>query len=291
MRRISVVFAWAMGIALGLAAAHAGAQASQGAAEVKPKPKAAALPTGGTFTVTPALLQKLKSSDEAQIRAALDDLRLAGKSAQAAAPAIGDLLERGTTTALAEAALDTLGDMEAEVASERMAVYVHHRDVALRRAAVKALIRTKGPAAAKALRRALGDADPMVRGVAATGLGTLKVKDAVPELFMALENKIAEAAAAIGQLCTGTDCDQLAAKLGRLPFDVVTGGLDQILFRPTAEVSDDEKVKVIGKLRELGTQESNKFLKDVQTRWPKGGSARVRQSIDQAVLATAGGAQ
>ncbi len=281
MRRISVVFA----VAMGLVAADAGAQGA------KPKGKPVAGPVAPPFTLTPALQQKLKSADEAQVRAALDDLRLGGKAAQAAAPSVVELLERGTTASLTEAALDTLGDMEAESASEHIAVYTHHRDVAMRRAAVKALIKTKGAAAIKGLRHALSDADPMVRGVAATGLGTLKAKDAVPDLYVALDRKIAEAAAAIGQLCTGADCDQLSAKLGRLPFDVVTGGLDQILFRPTSEITDDDKVKVIGKLRELGTQEANKFLKDVQARWPKGGSARVRQSIDQAVLATAGGAQ
>lgn len=283
MRRISTVIV----VALGLASAHAGAQGA------KPNPGPAKPPVlaAPSFAMTPAMLQKLKSGDEAQMRAALDDLRLAGKAAAGAAPQIAELLGRGMTAPLTEAALDTLADMEAEAASEAVAVYARHRDVALRRAAVKALLKTKGPAAVKALRRALSDSDPMVRGVAATGLGTLKSKDAVPDLFTALDRKMGEAAAAIGQLCTGGECDQLSAKLGRLPFDVVTGGLDQVLFRPGAEVTDDDKIKVIGKLRELGTQEANKFLKDVQSRWPKGGSARVRQSIDQAVLATAGGSQ
>jgi hypothetical protein len=130
----------------------------------------------------------------------------------------------------------------------------------------------------------------MVRGVAATGLGTLKAKDAVPDLFVALDHNVAEASASIGSLCEPAQCDQLMGKLGRVPFDVVTSGLDQVLFRPSAEVNDDAKVKVIGRLREVGTQESNKFLREVQKRWPEGWSKRVRQSIDQAVLATAGGA-
>jgi hypothetical protein len=68
----------------------------------------------------------------------------------------------------------------------------------------------------------------------------------------------------------------------------MTGGLDQILFRPTAEVDDDAKVKLVGRVRELGTAEGNKFLRDVQARWPKGGSARVKQAIDAGVQATAG---
>ena len=59
-----------------------------------------------------------------------------------------------------------------------------------------------------------------------------------------------------------------------------------MLFRPAADVSDDIKVKVVGRVRELGTGEANRFLRDVQTKWPKTWSQRVKQAIDQAVLAT-----
>jgi hypothetical protein len=100
-----------------------------------------------------------------------------------------------------------------------------------------------------------------------------------------------EAAVSIGQLCSVEQCEQLASKLGKFPFDVVTGGLDQVLFRPPTDVNDDAKVKIIGRIREQGTIEGNKFLRDVQKRWTAGWSPRVRQAIDQAVLATAGGAQ
>jgi HEAT repeat protein len=162
--------------------------------------------------------------------------------------------------------------------------------VKVRRAAAKALARTKGAAAAAALRKALSDSDPVVRGTAASSLGALKAKDAVPDLFIALDHKVNEAAASIGQLCNPDQCDQLAAKLGKLPFDVVSQALDQILFR-TADMSEDAKIKVVGRIRELGTIEANKFLRDVQKRWPANGSKRVRQSIDQAVIATSGGTQ
>jgi HEAT repeat protein len=171
-----------------------------------------------------------------------------------------------------------------------LAQYATHRTVALRRAAVKALTRTKGPAATPALRRALGDADTQVRGTAASGLGALKAKEAVGDLFLALDHKVNEAAASIGQLCSPEQCDQLAAKLGKLPFDVVTSGLDLVLFRPASEVPDDTKIKVLGRLRELGTAEANRFLKDVDKRLAKQSSPRIRQALEQAVKATSGGA-
>ena len=187
---------------------------------------------------------------------------------------------------MTESALDTLGDIQAESSSGVVAWYTHHRNVAIRRAAVKALVHTKGPTATKALRAALSDGDAAVRGEAATGLGALKAKEAVADLFVALDHRVNESAASIGMLCNPADCDALAGRLGKLPFEVVTSGLDPFLFR--SDVSDDQKIKLVGRLRELGTGEANRFLKDVQKRWPTNGSPRVRQSIDQAVLATSG---
>jgi HEAT repeat protein len=262
---------------------------AQGAAQGAKKP--GAKPGGDptpTFSMTAEVDKKLKSSNDSDVRGALDDIRLAAKGATSAVPAIVDLLQRGATAGTTEAALDTLGDIGAEAASPIVAWYSVHRTLKIRRAAVKALTKTKGTAAVKALRHALSDGDPMVRGVAATGLGALKAKEAVPDLFVALDHRVGESAASIGQLCAPAECEQLTAKLGKLPFDIVTSGLDQVLFRPTAEVSDDDKVKVLGKVREMGTQEANKFLKDVQGRWPKTASARVKGVIDQAVQATSG---
>ena len=143
------------------------------------------------------------------------------------------------------------------------------------------------PKAVAALRAALSDPDAGVRGLSATGLGNMKARDAVGDLFTALEHKVAEAAASIGQLCAAADCERLTAKLGSVPFDVITGGLDQILFRPASDVPDDLKIKIVGSVRELGTGEANRFLRDVQGKCPRDWSSRVKQAIDQAVLATA----
>lgn len=242
------------------------------------------------FDVAPAV-QKLKSGDEGQMRAALDDLRIAATSAAAAVPAVVDVLSRGLSEPLTVQAIETLADLESPEASTILSQYARHRTVAIRRAAVKALTRTKGPSAPSALRHALGDADAQVRGNAAAGLGALKAKDAVPDLFRALDHKVDEAAASIGQLCNAEQCAELASKLGKLPFDVVTSGLEPVLFRPASAVSDDTKIKVVGRLRELGTFEANRFLQEVEKRLPKEMSPRIKQAVEQAVKATSGGAQ
>jgi HEAT repeat protein len=263
--------------------------ASSAHAQQQQPPKPAGKPPA-KIDVAPAV-QKLKSGDEGQIRAALDDLRLGATAAAAAAPAVAEVLTKGLSEPLTQQAIDTLGDLESPEGSPALALYATHRTVAIRRSAVKALTRTKGPAAGAALKRALGDADAQVRGNAASALGALKAKDAVPDLFVALDHKVNEAAASIGQLCNAEQCDQLASKLGKLPFDVVTGGLDPILFRPVADVSEDTKIKVLGRLRELGTAEANRYLKDVEKRLPKETSPRIKQAVEQAVKATSGGSQ
>ena len=97
-----------------------------------------------------------------------------------------------------------------------------------------------------------------------------------------------EAAASIGQLCVKDECEKFVGRTGAIGLDVMTSGFDQILFRPASEIADDDKVKVVGRVRDLLTQEAANYLRDLQSRWPKDGSVRVKQAIDQAVTATAG---
>jgi HEAT repeat protein len=249
---------------------------------------------GGASTASAPVAQptdwsrRLASGDNRQIKTALDDLRLEGRGGAVAIPAIVDLLRRGLPPALTKAAIETLGDTESDTASDTIAWYTRHRNAVVRRAAVEALAKTRGPGAAKTLEAALSDSDETVRGLAATGLGTMRVRDAVAPLFTALDHKVFEASSSIGAVCAGADCERLAGKLGSLPFNVVTGGLNEVLIRPPAEVSDDLKLKIVGRVRELGTGEANQFLQGIQAAWPKAGSRRVKRAIDQAVLATTG---
>jgi HEAT repeat protein len=239
------------------------------------------------ISLSKGTLAKLKSSDAGDIEAGLDEARLAAKAALPAVPVIVSLLEKGLPFPLTQRAVDTLGDIESEQASLTLSFYARHRSVAIRRSAVKALVRTKGAPAVKALRIALSDEDAMVRGVAATGLGSLRVKEAVEDLFVALDHRVNEAAASIGELCGPAECESLEGRLGRIPFDIVTSGFDPILFRPSAEVSDEAKVKLVERVRELGTAEANTFLRDAENRWPATGSERVKRALQQGIQATA----
>jgi HEAT repeat protein len=256
------------------------------AAQEGKKPDAAAAAPAPTVSANAA--NDLKSGDTGKIRAALDEIRLAGKTNGGRyAPQIAELLAKGLTLDLTSAAIDTLGDLESEATSASIAPYAHHRTPKVRQAAIRALAKTKGKAAVTTLRAALSDSDPMVRGLAATSLGSLKAKEAVPDLFNALDHKVNEAAVSVGQLCGPAECENLASRVGKVPFDVVTSGLDQALFR--SDLGEDNKIKIIGRLRELGTQEANRFLRDVTKRMVKEASPRLKQALEQAVAATGGG--
>jgi HEAT repeat protein len=228
-------------------------------------------------------IKRLKSGDPARIKSGLGDVRSSAKAGAPAVPAIADLLGEGLSLSLTLTALETLAETESEAASAAIAPYARHRNVALRRAAVSALARTRGPAAVQTLRAALADPDPEVRGLAATGLGALDVADAVPDLFVALDHRVNEAAESIGLLCSIRQCDELSSRVGRVSFEVLTAGLGPMLLRASG-VDDDAKVNAIARVRELGTADANQFLADVQGRLCAV-SQRVKQALDQAVLA------
>jgi hypothetical protein len=261
---------------------------ADGAASAQARLKPASADLSRAVPLPSDAIKRLKSGDPTQIASALDDARVSGKGGAQAVPVIVDLLERGLPPDLTEAAVATLGDTDSEAATPVLSWYARHRDAVVRRQAIQSLAHTGGVVAIKTLRGGLSDPDPAVRGLAATGLGSMKAKEALGDLFVALDHKVIEASPAIGQLCAGSECDKLAAKLGAMPFDVITRGLDIALFRAPVDVGDDIKVKIVARVRELGTGEANRFLRAVKDRWPKRGSPRVKQAIDQAVIATSG---
>ena len=208
-----------------------------------------------------------------------------------AAPLVAGVLDRGGTTAVLDEALKTAAKLKASSLSVAIAPYVQHRSEEIRRAAVRTLLKTKGPVAAEALEKGLRSSDAAVRGTSATGLGALGVHDALDDLFAAFDHGVAEAAAAIGQLCRPEECEKFAERTGRVAFDVMVTGFDQILFRPAEEIPDEEKIRLVGRLRELGTPEVSKYLADVGDRWPKDWSKKVKQAVDSAAHAIGGGSK
>jgi len=233
-----------------------------------------------------ALRKDLESGDDARIVPALERVAEAGTQARPLAPQVDALLRRGVGPKSCVPALQAAGALALPSLSAALSPYVRHRAPAVRRAATSALVKTSGPDAVHALRVALRSNDPVVRATAASGLGDIGGKEAVPDLFSALQKGVKESARSIGQLCETDDCDKLLEYFATLPFEVVAAGVDQILFRPSAELADDFKIHVIERLASQGTPEAAGYLADVAQRWSKTSSKRVKKALAAAVKAT-----
>jgi HEAT repeat protein len=249
---------------------------------------AAAAPTGMDAKAAKGVVEKLVSRDATQVVDGLTAAGAAGAAGAPVAPAIETILSRGSTLPIAKAAIEALGAIGVSSSSAVLRPYLRHRVPELRRAAARALGSTRGPEALAAFKEGLRSIDGQVRGFSATGLGTLGTAEALPELFLALDRGVSEAAASIGQLCSGAECNKFIARLGKEPFDVMTSGIDPILFR-SPPFSDEVLIRLIGDIRELGTPEAGRYLADVLSRFPASGSKRVRQSLDSAISSLPGG--
>lgn len=279
--RLSVSAA-ALSFALAVAGASPAAPADAPKPPAKGKTKAPPAPKSDLDA-----LAKQLAGDEATVIATLQKIAEAGDPATA--PLVADVLNRGGSQAVIEEALKTAGKLKEPSLSVAIAPYVRHRTPEIRQSAVRTLLKTKGPTAVDALKQGLRSVDAVVRGTAATGLGALGAKDALPALFTAFDHGVADAAAAIGQLCAPAECEKFAERTGTVAFDIMSSGFDQILFRPPESVPDEAKLKLVGRMRELGTEEVGKYLADVGERWPREWSKKVKQAIDSAARAVGSG--
>ena len=90
------------------------------------------------------------------------------------------------------------------------------------------------------------------------------------DLFVALD-PVPEAAAPLSA-SSARATSASASPTRRRSFDVVTSG-DRVLFRPPADVGDDIKVKIVGRVREL-VRGGRPLPRSVQGKWPKTWSPR-----------------
>ena len=227
------------------------------------------------------LKKALDSGDEARALAALDEIELAAEVR--AAPLVEALLARGASGKLVLRAISVASALGKGSSSAALAPYVKHRAPEVRRAAARALARTKGPLAVQSLRDALRGADPALRSAAAEGLGLLGAKEAVPDLFVVLPKEVPEAAGAIGALCSADDCKKFVALLGKLPFEVMESGFLPLLLRTGTDVPDPVKLRLIEQLRRLATQKANALLSTALASFPANGEPKIKTALDAAL--------
>ncbi len=229
------------------------------------------------------LRQDLASRQESRVLGALGLVKGAPAQAKELAPDVEMLLAKGTTLKISLSALRVLADLGEPSSSKAIAPYVRHRSPNVRQTAASALLQTKGPAAVATLRAALRAPDPEVRNIAARGLGSLGAKEAVGDLFRALDQGIFAAAVSIGRLCGPSECMKFMERLGKLQLKVITSGTDEILFRPASEVDEKTKLEVIQRIAALRTLPATEYLIGVYKRWPKDTSPSLKKALADAV--------
>jgi hypothetical protein len=231
----------------------------------------------------PRLKRALETGDELTKLRALAELTQASKgAAPEAARLVDELLARGASITVLEKGLEAEQMLAQPSSSPAVVPYVRHRNPVVRRAAVRALAYTGGPAAVAALRAVLRGNDPALRSLAASAFAGLKATEAVDDLFAVLGKDVPEAAGAIGALCKPSQCQKLVDTLGKLPFEVMQTGLEPMLLRPESEIPEAFKLELLERLRKLQTKEVSVFLRTVLARFPKDGNVRVRAGIEAA---------
>ena len=250
------------------------------AAEPAPLQKTAQKKPAKSALDTERLKKAIESGDEAQVLAALAELGAVPEADRAAAAELSGLvLSRGGSAKVLVQALEVTGKLGQQSSSSALAPYVKHRQPDVRKAAALALLQTRGPEAVQALRDALRGNDPALRGVAASGLGSLKAYEAVNDLFAVLPRGVPEAASAIGELCRGAECPKFVELIGKLPIDLMEAGLGPILLRVDPEVGEATQLAIVQRVYGLQTNQALEILKTAHAQFPKNGSPKVKAAL------------
>jgi hypothetical protein len=149
-----------------------------------------------------------------------------------------------------------------------------------------ALAATGGAESTIAFRDGLRQSDPFVRDASARGLGQTGAKEAIGDLFLALERGVSAAAPAIGTLCGPADCVKLAGRLGPQGAPALAACMDPVFFRQVP-LPDETLAIIVRDLRALETKDSSAYLASILSRWPKKGSQKVREVLGRERAAAA----
>ncbi len=198
-----------------------------------------------------------QSADE--VRLAIEALGTNGTS-RAVAP-LSARIRRGLPAELLDLAIETLGVIAHRDAGPVLFQLVTHRREAVRLSAVNAIVACRPRGADAALTTALSDSDPRVRAAAALGLGQLGARGSIDDLFHAFERGVLESATAIGQLADGAGANRLLDHLGRVPFDGIAPGINELIAR--RDVAERVKLEIVGRLAELATPEVRQYLQEL----------------------------
>jgi len=194
---------------------------------------------------------------------------------------IMDLLRKGQTDKVTQAAIDALGAISSPKAIPILIEYMKHRRAAVRALAINAIAEIKDKQVSEALKSALKDSDSTVRKTAALALGRYGDASAVDILFKAFDRNVLEAAIAIGQLGNVNDMERLSTYLGKSPLTILLPGFSEFLNRDN--FPEKGKIKIVEKLKELAGPEVKQFLIKFVAGLPEDYQGPVRTKAQEAI--------
>ncbi|MBX3248200.1 MAG: hypothetical protein KF901_13560 [Myxococcales bacterium] len=214
--------------------------------------------------------EMLAAADADAIRMGLEILAEVG-GARAVTP-IAARIQRGLPPDVLASAIDTLSMLARPEAGPVLFELLSHRRAEVRAQAAQAIVAVRARGGDRALTAALSDANVEVRRAAAIGLGQLGARDAAPQLFVALERGLLEAAPALGQVVTPDDVDRVLTFLGRVPFDALFPAFDELFAR--RDIPERVKLAIIARLEGLATPEVKTYLTELADALPDGAIRR-----------------
>lgn len=185
-----------------------------------------------------SLIADLASADPEKVIFAVQMLGATGNPD--AAPHLIELLKLGPRNDITNMAIETLGALANTIAIDTLLQYLEHRRSDARVAAIFALESFSSPIIKTALEKKLRDSNPQVRSTAALALSTKGDAESVPQLFLAFERGVNDAAISIGRLGNAQDAIQLTKHLGQLNVSVLLPGFKEFILGNNI----DEKTKV-----------------------------------------------
>lgn len=214
--RLSVFFLCALG-AGALAQPAPGPRAARPA--VRPKPGKLDVPRASAELVGADLAVAAKAAQA-----------LAGSTVEAAHDAVLGALVTGLHPDVATAALAALEPTATKTDLAVVQTFLHHRNPAVRAAALRTFLRSMGDLATVA--EGLRSFDAPVRQVAAEAAGRMKLTETIPALLILLDRGEDTAAVALGQMAGEDLARTIAEHFGTAPDAAMAKALGTMLARP-----------------------------------------------------------
>ena len=235
---------------------------------------------GSRATLAPLAAALAGADDAAAVKAAT---ALGASNDPAAHDALLDALAFGLTSTVAVAALAALPAHPAAPDVEALRRYAHHRDPAVRSAALDALARYPDHAAQMAIVEALGDKVGTVRTAAADAAARAHILDAVAPLFALLDQGEDGAGRALAALADPDLARRIADHVGHAPDPAVAHCLGLVLRR--ADFPDPTRVEIVDVLGRLADPAGLAEITQYIATTPK---KPARPSLDEAAKVVAG---